>query len=1127
MYKSLKFLCVVIAIILFPINSFAVITIGDTEVQLPIKSLMEEKSEFETNNSAQITGGDLEVNLTQDSVQGEYALDVKVNDVANKNYSEYILDTSGNLFNIENYSKIKLWVKPAAGAKWIEFYIEDDSSNSDAVISDLDGDGTYKVGQDLDSGVWNELTLDLTTIDELPTTNNEILAKIIKVKTNDNSNWYFDNVSSVKSNVYKLDLSKMINSKTEIVDGKLQFKSSGNDTYDIEPTILVSNRYPGFERTDTTQADFQQGTLTSATATADGEIEFDFIDETSGGTAISGGGSTPSNGFDDSISTSWGSSQRGADIKGNAYIGYDFGIAKTIKNIRIYQSYNKYNGIASVKLQYSNNGIDWTDVQNLSLELISKWQYFKVDKNISAQYWRLLANSNTTNAWTVYELSMGESGYYTSPIIDLPSEGTARSSKIQWNQSTDSELYVETRVSYDDGNTWGTWNSISKDENIKDINEDIILENTKLQYKVAVKSGIDIPKLYDITINITGGEYDVLPNLGDSKLFKLQVDSKYFHNYNFLETPPEKNLYLSVYDTPSVFALSGDGSKLFYANYKDGNRLYMLDFETNEITNMSSYSSIEEIKVNFDGTKVAFKSIFDTLYFYNEDETTKVKTIDEDVESFSIQDDGTVYYYESDIHEICVFYPDSTSYESLFSEYITSLVAPKSGEEIFILDGGYLDRYAPSQNGWIKTTLTDNFSGDIFINESMTTIYGANKSYHIPSKTVRELDFTGSIIKVLNNDQLIIQENDDYYKLYDTNIDKTIDITPSDAKISTTIGADFDIDVLGNRAIYTTERNGKIMGLTSYFLNGVQELERYLLSFDNKRTWYSYKDGTWMLISSEATPTEENFAEYGMTVEEVNALNKADFEALYENGRQIYNVDLAVYFASADTHTNSVINSIKIVTDEGNSEGNNDLLGQTLYAIKEETFDATSWRELNKIYPVEIAPKESEIYYFIKLNGKYSYYDGSQWIEETTTEIADLLEDTETNWIEIREKGMTAEELKSITETELTTKLKGQPFSVLYCMKVLDTSTKEYKSLVNIDYVEDLFSSTNLTLNITLNDGTLKQFMGLSDAEVEEFMEWVNRRQYNTGPIFYQIKIGNTNDFVNYYMIQLVTVDEL
>jgi hypothetical protein len=82
-------------------------------------------------------------------------------------------------------------------------------------------------------------------------------------------------------------------------------------------------------------------------------------------------------------------------------------------------------------------------------------------------------------------------------------------------------------------------------------------------------------------------------------------------------------------------------------------------------------------------------------------------------------------------------------------------------------------------------------------------------------------------------------------------------------------------------------------------------------------------------------------------------------------------------------------------------------------------------------------------------------------------------------------------------------------------MKVGDTSTEKYQSIVKIDYVEDLFGSNSLILNVTLNSGETKQFTGLSDTDVEEFMEWINQRQYNRGQIFYRIKTGSNNDFLN------------
>ena len=76
----------------------------------------------------------------------------------------------------------------------------------------------------------------------------------------------------------------------------------------------------------------------------------------------------------------------------------------------------------------------------------------------------------------------------------------------------------------------------------------------------------------------------------------------------------------------------------------------------------------------------------------------------------------------------------------------------------------------------------------------------------------------------------------------------------------------------------------------------------------------------------------------------------------------------------------------------------------------------------------------------------------------------------------------------------------------------------------NIDSSKELFSENSVTLNIVFNDGSEKSYPGLSKDEVEDFMEWLSRRQRGIGPIFYTIESGGSHYFINYYMIQSVRV---
>ena len=137
--------------------------------------------------------------------------------------------------------------------------------------------------------------------------------------------------------------------------------------------------------------------------------------------------------------------------------------------------------------------------------------------------------------------------------------------------------------------------------------------------------------------------------------------------------------------------------------------------------------------------------------------------------------------------------------------------------------------------------------------------------------------------------------------------------------------------------------------------------------------------------------------------------------------------------------------------------------------------------------------------------------------------ISTLGQDT---WIEIKQQAMSTEELRSVPSSVLTANLAGQNFSVICIMKVYDTTTEGYRSVVQIDYAQKRFGAGTLSMTIGYTDGTKETITGLTSAQIEEFMEWLYRRQNGLGPVFYTVKVGNKNYFINYYAIATVNVVE-
>jgi hypothetical protein len=160
---------------------------------------------------------------------------------------------------------------------------------------------------------------------------------------------------------------------------------------------------------------------------------------TTGG-AISGGdgGSNPkTNAFDNNASTYWGSSQlTTATIVGTSYIGQDFGVGvtKRIQKFKLNQWNDGTASVTSVKVQCSDNGSSWTDVQTISVSA-GNAVYALTPHSQVKRYWRLLANAagTLTSGWLVYEVEFFEG--VASPAnavwIAQSSEGTLKNAVVE------------------------------------------------------------------------------------------------------------------------------------------------------------------------------------------------------------------------------------------------------------------------------------------------------------------------------------------------------------------------------------------------------------------------------------------------------------------------------------------------------------------------------------------------------------------------------------------------------------------------------------------------------------------------------------------------------------------------
>ncbi len=118
--------------------------------------------------------------------------------------------------------------------------------------------------------------------------------------------------------------------------------------------------------------------------------------------------------FDNNTGTYWGSSQRGPDVNGNAWVGQDFGeaseSAKHIRKITLRQNTdNRYN-VRSLHVEWSDDAETWQRHETLAVNNDGNPHTYVIDSSGPHRYWRVRANEGLAAGlfWVVRELEMQE-----------------------------------------------------------------------------------------------------------------------------------------------------------------------------------------------------------------------------------------------------------------------------------------------------------------------------------------------------------------------------------------------------------------------------------------------------------------------------------------------------------------------------------------------------------------------------------------------------------------------------------------------------------------------------------------------------------------------------------------------
>lgn len=647
---------------------------------------------------------------------------------------------------------------------------------------------------------------------------------------------------------------------------------------------------------------------------------------------------------------------------------------------------------------------------------------------------------------------------------------------------------------------------------------------------VSVKMGTK-----DIWLNY--GECDVLAE--DTTITLPATDKKvavlYVASYGD-EFENKNNIpYYFVDGLNTTPIMSEDGTVLYYLNKYDQSKLYAYDVNTGESTKCTDaiFGSLVDVKSK--RYVLADRGSDRLLYDLQEGtETICPEEYSKQPEYLSAQgdvlyvsdSDGIMYLYQAQNGDFLKIY-ESDRYTSSGSFYDPELALDASGNNMalyykFSNNSPEIVLFKRTDGVWAQTktiTLSDEASDFKFSNDANKLYFNReSKIYELDLKTDAEKELQeGSISMVCGDGRLLYMDADEtYYYLYNPVNGERQRIT----QYSIVSGTDVWYSPDYNQIIYIAPNNM----LARYILGSDKPLERYLLSFDGCASWYAFRGGRWLLASQSLKPSTEELSLNGMTAEELNAIKPVDFEKLYQNDTEIVTLHVAIYMNSNSNKVSPAISNITVQTAANQVE-------ERLAAASYQGYNKADYRKINAIFPIENFRKPAECYYILTLGNDwlYTYKEGK--LVHLPLGADEIAEDVTQNWIEIKQYGMTASELRNIPEEALNDLLLNEnyantAFGIIYVVRPDDYSTESYTVDFRIQADAQYFNYEELVMEITVN-GVSMTFTtpdDLSVDAVDQFMSWLSGRQNGKGDIFYQLQTSGGQYFINYFMISNVNV---
>lgn len=1132
-------------------------------------------------------------------------------------------------------NRISMKLKPMYASDTISFYtriLATDENGSEIeqyalIKSDKNGDGIFKVGEDLSRGKWQSIELDLTDVEEQL---HDGTAQGIYMKANNGGEWLFDNISSEyrKTSVIEWDLSKFAVGNLILADEKLKFASQkdNENAYNISPVVATSGIDVSEKISDiSVKSSVENGYISEYTETA-GNVIFDepftsdkwIVNDENYDTAESGVSkktqkyyrtdcpeSTESNSYYAMVEMGEKEQFRivfditayNVDVSiGGKSTRYQKGSYRTSwynNNIRMSASSNHMINVEWHHVEYTKandtekdilikpNGSAAISPEGIASDTRTKISFgaeFEQEYKVQDIALYIYDKNNNITYSSKQAMQSSFKNHQIDFIIPAFEEGSRFEIKNEAGNNeiriSDFKIYELTPYDYDANYRnpnklisykWYGVEQFNGTEGIEHKEISLVLDGN--DYAVIHQNAIGMENIGNTAKSISvGGVYRIV-NLSRSPRYVICNYTKYWLQYgeNDLELPQEgitlpvyqdennsgeylesdvyvlsywryeddtstNNVSLKYIDGMKRMCLSGDGAVIYYNNLYDNEKIYSYNLLTNEYKKVSD-EDISLVTISPDGSRMIVKDSDNRLYYYVDGKLKEIMNYTGTTgykwgtnNEFIVVDNEYYYYRNGEMQSIT---SDSGYYDL---NKVGDCIAICSGTQKET--GVKLYKYSDDGVWYMSDSFTagnsdfaaDSIKNVCLSNDNSVVYAGYESSGYSKSLAICKIDVAThqstvilsgyKLIDVCDNGKLLMYKDDNYY-LYDP-------VTENTQKVFTGTAPLYDYISYNSETKTFTVMNGEKAGL--YVMGAEAGTEKYMLSFDGKNNWYSFRNGRWILGSEQYTPTADEMRENGMTAEEINEIQPSAINKLYAGGDDILTLDIALYMNSNSTVYTPVIEEIKV-----NTISDENLNG--LFGVNIKRFDKSDYRTVSSVFPIESFTNSAECYYLLYIGSDWLYTYKNGRLSKVVESADELLSDMEKTWINFKQYGMSAKELRNIPQEEINSLFvnsdyANSEFGIIYVVKTDKEDTSEFTVDFKIQSEANYLDNDDVVVEVVMNGNEVKVIDSqvYSADEVENFLNWIEARQNGSGEIFYRLKGGKNQYFINYYMINSINV---